>query len=460
MSGAGLQGEALDCKVGKPVIIAGAGPCGLTAALALKQAGVPFVVFERATREKLCANAGSGYDIMPTALDILRRLQVPFEGTFNRYAGLFMAKMDEAQATNVRVVRMADFMHAGRPYEAFAANRSEMQELLVSCLGEDGAALHCGVGVRSFEQDDDGVTVELTDGSSVEGAALLGCDGISSAVRKGLHGGGAAAEAGRDRDPLHYCGINCWWGKIDNMDDACGAGALRAALAEAQPFGTDGAALVWLMGSGAKPGMFFVVPGKGGVLMWGFFAHATEPPPRSDDLTRRGGVSLAAAGKRELQELLHDRCALVRLTVDATDAGAITKVGLFDRERLDLPYASGRVALLGDAAHPQTPFMGQGVNMALADAYVVAMRLARQPPAAALQAYDAEARRRGVNKIILRAREYGDYSVSANRLTCWAFATMVRWMPLNWLLGDMISADSSNDQFVRAMHAEFGIGAE
>ena len=43
--------------------IAGGGPCGLTTALTLQKHGVPFVIYERASRQKLCSNAGSGIDV-------------------------------------------------------------------------------------------------------------------------------------------------------------------------------------------------------------------------------------------------------------------------------------------------------------------------------------------------------------------------------------------------------------
>merc|ERR1712025_835816 len=60
------------------------------------------------------------------------------------------------------------------------------------------------------------------------------------------------------------------------------------------------------------------------------------------------------------------------------DARDITEAGLFDRENLDLPFSSENnlVALLGDSSHSQTPLLGQGVNMAIADAYVYATNIA------------------------------------------------------------------------------------
>ena len=49
-----------------PVVIAGAGPCGLVAALTFEKAGIPYVIYEKTTTEKLCSNAGSGIDMAPT----------------------------------------------------------------------------------------------------------------------------------------------------------------------------------------------------------------------------------------------------------------------------------------------------------------------------------------------------------------------------------------------------------
>ena len=64
-----------------PVIIAGAGPCGLVAALSLKRSGVPFVIYDRASSVRLCSNAGSGIDMAPVTVNILENeLEISQEG--------------------------------------------------------------------------------------------------------------------------------------------------------------------------------------------------------------------------------------------------------------------------------------------------------------------------------------------------------------------------------------------
>merc|ERR1719281_217564 len=78
-----------------PVIIVGAGPCGLVAALALKQYGIPFVIIERASRSKICSNAGSGFELAPTAVEILEhRLGIDVTDLIFYYQGFKMMTME------------------------------------------------------------------------------------------------------------------------------------------------------------------------------------------------------------------------------------------------------------------------------------------------------------------------------------------------------------------------------
>merc|ERR1712013_224874 len=141
----------------------------------------------------------------------------------------------------------------------------------------------------------------------------------------------------------------------------------------------------------------------------------------------------------------------VRNLVKETPSASITNAGLFDRKNLKLPYSKGRIVLLGDAAHPQTPFMGQGVNMAMIDAFVLATRLSRQSVDDAIRAYDSEKRRASVNQVIKQARTIGSSSVSSNRFFCMLNEFYFKYMPMSWLDG----ADKSNADFVRELQKDF-----
>merc|ERR1712029_172948 len=150
------------------------------------------------------------------------------------------------------------------------------------------------------------------------------------------------------------------------------------------------------LGDSQAPGSFFGTkcPEDELRFLWCFFGASAEEPGQSDDLRRRGGVTGQGA-KDELTNRIQGRSALIQGVVASTPANGITRVGLYDCENLDLPFVSkgGRVALLGDSAHPQSPFLGMGVNMAISDAFVVATRLAKQDPKTALAAYDTDERR-------------------------------------------------------------------
>lgn len=86
-----------------PVIIAGAGPCGLVAAVTLQKQNIPCVVYDRASREKLCSNAGSGFDMAPTAVDILQnKLCIDMEKAMRPYSYMYMADMKGRPITTYR----------------------------------------------------------------------------------------------------------------------------------------------------------------------------------------------------------------------------------------------------------------------------------------------------------------------------------------------------------------------
>jgi salicylate hydroxylase len=92
------------------------------------------------------------------------------------------------------------------------------------------------------------------------------------------------------------------------------------------------------------------------------------------------------------------------------------KWGLFDRDPLRT-WSKGVITLLGDAAHPMLPFLGQGAAMAIEDAYVLARELARSPTdvGVALQAYEGERVPR-CTKVQLAARQQANVLHRSNGL--------------------------------------------
>jgi len=313
--------------------------------------------------------------------------------------------------------------------------------------------LHFGVKVQGYKENenDQNVVVFLDDGTEIVGSVLLGCDGIHSIVRKNMIP--PLLKKGEE-DQLNFCNVSCWWGKTEIKNKS----ELQKLVENTQTYREkEGDSLVWMMGSRKRPGTFFCVPTEmANVFTWVLCLHAESPPVKSsNDLTRRGGFVLGDKEKRRLEELVQNFAPLIKGIVRETPASAITNVGLFDRENLDLPYASGRVALLGDAAHPQSPFMGQGCNMALVDAYVIATRLSKQSVPDAIYAYNSKSRRQSVNKVIKAARSFGSLCVSNSHLTNWTMKLGAKYIPMSILVKELsVSGDKSNADFVRDLHKD------
>jgi len=351
-----------------PVIISGAGPCGLMCALVLQREGVPFVLLERVEEEKLTSNVGSGLDMTETSMRIFRKLGLPTEhfirtmhgSTFNRCDGSFLRLVEHI---------------------SYGTQRSDLQVGLKAALDLKPVNARFGVGVSGFSETESGVTVELTDGSSITGRALLACDGWKSRVRKQMC----------PDDPVHFCKAQIWWALVKVTPE-------MKNLASAD--------MTYFLPGSRTRGVFSCgLNASGDHLMWDATLPSEVEPGQSDDLARRGGVR-GSAVKEEVQKLFSNRGESVAAMIASTPEENVTKVGLYDFQNLDQPFVSpgGRVALLGDSAHPQTPFLGMGCNMALADAFATCTRLVHQDVRSALRPLDDPEHKSFVKRTVTDAR--------------------------------------------------------
>mmetsp|Transcript_8861 Transcript_8861/g.25548 ORF Transcript_8861/g.25548 Transcript_8861/m.25548 type:complete len:367 (+) Transcript_8861:312-1412(+) len=358
------------------VIIAGAGPCGLLLALQLQRAGIQATILERAAEDKLLADVGSGYDLSPSTTKLLRELGFGhhFGTTFQSYNALYVTSND---GTVLRKGLIPQLVRSGGDGGAlFMAKRSDLQRIFLEALRREAArqnpetptpaTLWCGVEVLSWREDGSGgVTVEYQprgghgEASIVTGDALLGCDGIHSAVRRGMN-------AGSD-DSMSFCGAVTWWGK-----SVIAPGSeleLEAAASQA-----PGNAFVMTVGSAGQPGSLIggvVVDGdpnsaEGKKMIW---ALTMAPSPEvtdlilgkvGDDLTRRGGIVGKEAKAMAVDSVDRYGSTLVKRVVAAAEESNVTLVGLFDRKDLSKPWVSpgGLVALLGDAGEVHSDTSG------------------------------------------------------------------------------------------------------
>lgn len=401
-------------------------------------------------------------------------------GAVRPYEYMHNVDMDGKLLSNWRLKEMKQKVD-GRTFGF--ANRSDLQHALLEALGlkdEDGSIrenepmLQCGVSVVGYQNHSCHVQVNLGDNTTRMASALLACDGIHSAVRRQM-----CSDSDID-DALHYCGQEVWWGKTEIVAGSALEKELQRMAKENDM--EDGNVSISALGTRKKPGGFFSCEVAENVHAWVYVLKNKTPPSAGSsgnaaaDLTRRGGVALVGTEKeKEIRKLVADAPSIVRSIMEDTSGDDVTRAGFFDRANQDVSYVDDRVALLGDAAHPQSPMMGQGANMAIVDGYVAATRIVaavmeggdgadgigdynrgESPIARALLAYDSKVRRKDNTAVIKKARKYGNWFASNGRFKCWAMRSTVKYASPSMLIRDMVSGDKSNRKFVAAMKEDLG----
>jgi 2-polyprenyl-6-methoxyphenol hydroxylase-like FAD-dependent oxidoreductase len=321
-------------------LIVGAGIGGLTAAIAVRRAGWRPVVLERAERFE---PVGAGISVFPNAVHCLRRLglteRIDAVPAMHASGGLHTWRGDQINAADLDVLDQ----HFGAPL--LILHRAALHELLLGALRPDDVRL--GATVTGFDQDADGVTVRLAGGGTERGALLIGADGLRSGIRAEVIGDG----------PPRYAGYIAWRGLAER--DVSG-----------QPVGE-----FW--GSGA---VFGLVPLPDGLVYW----FGTKRVPA-------GGVDTPEQRKADALAMFADWHPSIPALIEATPATGILRNDICDRAPRR-GWSRGRVTLLGDAAHPMTPHLGQGACQAIEDAAVLGDCLSEQDSVPAALA-DYERRR-------------------------------------------------------------------
>ncbi|GAB2767998.1 FAD-dependent monooxygenase [Amycolatopsis magusensis] len=314
------------------VIIAGCGPTGAMLAAELRLHDVRVLVLEKET-EPVSVVRIVGLHIRSLELMAMRGLlERLLEHGRRRPAGAFFAAIDKPAPPDV------DSAHAyllGIP-----------QPVIVRVLEEHaihlGAQIRRGAAVAGFEQDDEGVTVELADGERLRARYLVGCDGGRSIVRK-LLGVGFPGEPSRTETLMGELEVG-----VPPEEIAAKVTGIHQSFS-LQPFGER----VYRV----------VVPAVG----------LSAEPPTIDDF----------------RQALH--------AIAGTDFGVhsprwLSRFG--DATRLADRYRVGRVLLAGDAAHIHPPAGGQGLNLGVQDAVNLGWKLAAQvrgwAPESLLDTYQTE----------------------------------------------------------------------
>ena len=360
----------------EPVIIIGAGIGGLAAALALKRASIEVSVFERA---ETLQEVGAGLTLWANAVKALQKLGLE-ELTRSSY------NLADGNVYNWQGQRLSSFPAATmkRRFGAnnLAVHRADLQAALLAAVGPEN--IEFGKQCSSFEQDETGVIAHFTDGQQVHGCALIGADGIHSAIRAQMFGA----------KKLRYAGYTAWRGVTPPP-------AVEMRVGE-----------YW--GRGKR---FGLVPLTQGRFYWFATRNAREDEAESP-----------AGRKHEVLALFTNWYASIPALIEATPINSILRNDIYDCA--PLPYWSqGRVTLLGDAAHPMTPNLGQGACQSLEDALMLAQCLEQaENICVALQLYQARRIPR-TTQITKRSWSIGRIGQWHNPLACWLRDTSLRLSP-------------------------------
>ncbi len=353
-----------------PILIIGGGIGGITLALSLHQAGLPCRIFEAAPEIKAL---GVGINLLPHAM--------------REYTELGLQHVLAAVAVETKEFcyydRFGHFIYkeprgrfAGYDWPQLSIHRGDLHKVLLDAalerLGAD--CFLPGKKCVAITQTISGVRVDFSDGTSADGTAAIGCDGIHSAVRKQLH---------PKEGPPAYQSINMWRGITRGKPYLSGASMVIAG---------------WL-----EVGKMVAYPIRNlpdGTQLINWVAEIQSPRNVLQDWNLAGKLEDFYPVFADRTHDWLDIAAMVR------NAESILEYPMVDRDPLPW-WTQGRITLLGDAAHPMYPRGSNGGGQAILDARVLAGCLRREADVpTALAAYEA-ARLKPAYEVVIANRSVG-----------------------------------------------------
>lgn len=322
------------------VVIVGGGIVGLTTALALREAGFEATVFDQ-VEDVAAVQIGAGLGLAFNATRVLHAL-----GLLGRLREVAApGKQFEFRNENGKLLSSWSVPEGELQ---FGVTRRALHELLVDAL--PAGAVVCGKTCTGYEQDGAAASAVFADGTSLDGDAVIGADGLRSVVRAQTMG----------EEPPRYAGFSVLRCLVPvSGDDPLPRGVFR---------------LFW--GRGACIGMYHVAPDL--VYTFGWW-----PGPE-------GAHVQHGARKQALLERFGDWSHEAPELIEGMQEDEIHQTDIYDRPPAD-SWGTGRVTLAGDAAHPMTFNMGQGACQGMEDAVVLARSLATAADLqTGLRAYESE----------------------------------------------------------------------
>ncbi|WP_260148904.1 NAD(P)/FAD-dependent oxidoreductase [Streptomyces sp. PanSC9] len=338
------------------VLVIGGGIAGTATALGLHKAGFDVTVFE--SHPDSAEDIGAFLTLASNGMRALAQLDATDAVTAVGFPLTSLRLLDH-QGTEAAHAPLGEAADPALRYRCL--RRGELNAALQSETARRGIPLRHGARLESVTDGPDGVTARFADGTSATGDLLVGADGLNSTVRRLITPGVRPG----------YAGQRVYYG-------------YTAAAPVAGPDGT----ITMVRGNEAA------------------FGYAVSPAGEAYWFARVGGDPLPAGASGGPSAALRGQL-LPLLRKDATPAADLVEAagdGIMVTNATELPlgatWRSGRVLLIGDAAHAASPATGQGASMALEDAVVLAKALRDLPdPLGAFAAYERLRRPRAEHNI-------------------------------------------------------------
>lgn len=362
-------------------MIIGGGIGGVAAAIALQRVGVECDIFEQAEELR---EVGAALSIWANAWQALEQLGV------GRTLLALGSKVDlmEMRTWDGRVLGAAPLAELEKRLgiPAFVVlPRPDLLRALTRLV--DGSRTHCRARCVGVEESEGRVIARFADGQQAEAGLLIGADGLHSVVRSHLHG----------NVKPRYAGYTCWRG---------------FATCEAKALPLTAGFEAW--GCGMRFALYHCGPDR---VFWYATRNAPEASPDSFD-----------GRKAEVRRLFQNWHQPIPEAIEATPGTAILRNDIVDRPPLSR-WGRGRITLLGDAAHPTTPNLGQGACQALEDAVVLADCLRTCGDVeVALRRYEQQRQRR-TTAITRASWQIGKFCQSESPPVRWLLKSLTQLMP-------------------------------
>jgi 6-hydroxynicotinate 3-monooxygenase len=330
------------------IAIIGAGMGGLASAAALRRVGIEVTVYEQAAQ---FSRLGAGIQIGCNAMKVLRELGLESQLRQQSFYPRSWNNRDwrTGEVKFDMVFGEAAERKFGAPY--LLAHRGDLHAALASAVPVERVRL--GHRLVGLDETNDGVRLTFADGATAIADAVIGADGVHSAVKDILFGA----------SPLNFTGRIAY------------RTTFPAALLNGHTI--DDCTKWW--GEDRHIVIYYVKPDRSEVY---FVTSQPEPDFRIESWSAKGDV-------QELRSAFEGFDRQVENVLAACPD--VHKWALVDRDSLDR-WTDGNVTLLGDACHPMTPYMAQGAAMAMEDAAVLSRCLEgveREGVASAFRRFEA-----------------------------------------------------------------------